>query len=248
MYRLGLIGGTGLDNWGTAARSQSIDSVYGSPSATPAEFRMGDLRLFFLPRHGKQHEIPPHAVNYRANIDIFRKLEVEGIVAVNAVGAISSHNFPGTLTIPDQLIDYTWGRAHTFSMTTSDKLLHAEFAAPFNGRVRTGLIKAATDASVDVIDGGCIGVSQGPRLETAAEIRRFRQDGCDLVGMTSMPEAALAREAGLDYASLCINANWAAGLDDEPVSMEAIEATLAVAMIKVRKLLGTFFEEFPNVS
>ena len=247
MYRLGLIGGTGLDHWGTAARSHSLQSVYGQPSADLAEYRIGKLHLFFLPRHGEQHEIPPHAVNYRANIDVFRQLDVGGIVAVNAVGGITSHNRPGTLTIPDQLIDYTWGRAHTFSMTAGDDLLHAEFAAPFDGRLRSGLIKAATLAKVDLLDGGCIGVSQGPRLETAAEIRRFKQDGCDLVGMTSMPEAALAREAGLDYASLCVNANWAAGLGNEPVTMEAIEVTLAGAMIKVRKLLGTFFEEFPNV-
>ena len=247
MRRLGLIGGTGLDHWGTAVRSHSLESVYGQPSAGLAEYRIGKLHLFFLPRHGEQHEIPPHAVNYRANIDVFRQLDVGGIVAVNAVGGISSHNRPGTLTIPDQLIDYTWGRAHTFSMTASDDLLHAEFAGPFDGRLRTGLIKAATVAKVDLLDGGCVGVSQGPRLETAAEIRRFKQDGCDLVGMTSMPEAALAREAGLDYASLCVNANWAAGMDNGPVTMEAIEATLAGAMIKVRKLLATFFEEFPNV-
>lgn len=247
MYRLGLIGGSGLDHWGTAVRSHSMDSKYGPPSADLAEYRVGQLQLYFLPRHGEQHEIPPHAINYRANIDVFRQVQVEGIVAVNAVGGITSHNCPGSLVIPDQLIDYTWGRAHTFSMTANDELLHAEFAGPFEGQLRTGLIKAAAVAGVAIVDGGCIGVSQGPRLETAAEIRRLKQDGCDLVGMTSMPEAALARESGLDYASLCVNANWAAGLDDEPVSMEAIEATLAGAMIKVRKILGTFFEEYRNV-
>ena len=101
---------------------------------------------------------------------------------------------------------------------------------------------------VDVEDGGCVAVSQGPRLETAAEIGRFKRDGCDLVGMTTMPEAALSREAGLDYASLCINSNWAAGLEEEPVTLAAIEATLADAMVRVRKLLTTFFEEFSNVS
>lgn len=247
MYRLGLIGGTGLDHWGKAVRSHSLKSVYGPTSADLAEYRIGELELFFLPRHGERHEIPPHAVNYRANIDVFRQLEVSGIVSVNAVGGITSQNQPGTLAIPDQLIDYTWGRAHTFSMTSSDDLLHAEFADPFGGSIRTGLIRSANIADVDVIDGGCIGVSQGPRLETAAEIKRFKQDGCDLVGMTSMPEAALAREAGLDYASLCVSANWAAGLDDKPVTMEAIETTLSGAMIKVRKLLGTFFEELSDV-
>jgi purine nucleoside phosphorylase len=247
MRRLGLIGGTGLDHWGAAVRSHEISSDYGQPSADLAEYHIEDLQLFFLPRHGNRHEIPPHAVNYQANIDAFRQSRVEGIIAVNAVGGISNSNQPGTLTVPDQLIDYTWGRAHTFSMTSADALLHAEFAGPFDGRLRSKLLKAAATAQIDVTDGGCIGVAQGPRLETTAEIRRFERDGCDLVGMTTMPEAALAREAGLDYASLCINANWAAGLEDEPVSMEAIEATLKDAMVKVRNLLAVFFKEFANV-
>ncbi len=248
MIRLGLIGGTGLDHWGTAVKLHEISSIYGQPSAVLAEYRVAELQVFFLPRHGEQHKIPPHAVNYQANIDAFRQLKVKGIIAVNAVGGISSQNQPGTLTIPDQLIDYTWGRAHSFSMTANDELQHIEFAGPFDGQLRSQLLKAAIVAGVDVTDGGCIGITQGPRLESAAEVRRFQRDACDLVGMTSMPEAALAREARLDYASLCINANWAAGLEQEPVSMKAIELTLAGAMIKVRKLLGIFFEEFPNVS
>lgn len=247
MSRVGLIGGTGLDHFGEAVRSHDVSSVFGQPSARLAEYQIGGSQVFFLPRHGEQHEIPPHAVNYRANIDAFRQLGVEGIIAVNAVGGISGSCPPGSLCIPDQLIDYTWGRAHTFSMTGSDELLHVEFAEPFDGRMRLGLTVAAAIAEINVADGGCVGVSQGPRLETAAEIRRFRRDGCDLVGMTTMPEAALAREAGLDYASLCIVANWAAGLEQEPVTMAAIESTLASAMLEVRKLLGVFFEEFSDV-
>jgi 5'-methylthioinosine phosphorylase len=247
MRRLGLIGGTGLDQWGEAVRSHKVSGVYGQPSADLAEYDAGDLKVFFLPRHGEQHKIPPHAVNYQANIDAFKQLEVEGIVAVNAVGGISNHNGPGTLAVPDQLIDYTWGRAHTFSMTASDSLQHVEFAGPFDGHLRSELLKAVASAGLDVNNGGCVAVSQGPRLETAAEIRRFKQDGNDMVGMTSMPEAVLAREAGLDYACLCINANWAAGLEPEPVTMEAIETTLAEAMFKVRKLLDVLFEEFSNV-
>ena len=243
--RLGLIGGTGLDQFGEAVGSHEIVSAFGRPSASLSEYRIGNLQVFFLPRHGAQHQFPPHAVNYAANVDAFRQLKVDGIVAVNAVGGISDAYPPGALSFPDQLIDYTWGRAHTFSMAAGDELLHIEFAEPFEGRMRRALIKAA--AGINAVDGGCIGVSQGPRLETAAEIRRFRQDGCDLVGMTSMPEAALAREAGLDYASLCVTANWAAGLEQEPVTMAAIEATLAQAMIRVRKLLELLFEEFSDV-
>ena len=246
MRRLGLIGGTGLDCWGESTRSHAISSIFGPPSANLAEFQLGGLQVFFLPRHGAQHEIPPHAVNYQANIDAFRLLDVDGIIAVNAVGGISGKQCPGKLTVPDQLIDYTWGRAHTYSMTAADKLQHIEFAGPFDGSLRTKLLEAAALAAIDVAEVGCIGVSQGPRLETAAEIARFKHDGCDMVGMTTMPEAALAREAGLKYASLCISANWAAGLEQEPVTMAAIESTLAGAMIRVRKLLGKFFEEFSH--
>jgi len=247
MPRLGLIGGTGLDHWGTTTRSHDINSSYGQSSADLAEYQVGELELFFLPRHGEQHNIPPHAVNYRANIDVFRQIGVDGIVAVNAVGGITPQHQPGSLSVPDQLIDYTWGRDHSYSLTADDELLHTEFAGPFEGRLRSQLLRAAAVAGVNVTDGACVGVTQGPRLETAAEIRRYGQDGCDQVGMTSMPEAALAREAGLDYACLCINANWAAGLEEEPVTMEAIEATLADAMVRVRKLLGVFFEEYSDV-
>lgn len=246
MRRLGLIGGTGLDHFGQPVKSHPVDTGFGRPSAPPAEFQLGGTRVFFIPRHGERHQLPPHAVNYRANVDAFRQLGVEGIIAVNAVGGITPAYPPGALSMPDQLIDYTWGRAHTFSMAEGDELLHVEFAAPFDGKLREALLEAAGRAGIDVVAGGCVGVSQGPRLETAAEIGRFRQDGCDVVGMTSMPEAALAREAGLDYVSLCVTANWAAGIGHEPVTMAAIEATLASAMKNVRKLLGLFFEECSN--
>lgn len=244
--RIGLIGGSGLYEWGEPVKTHVASGDYGQPSAELAEFQVGDLQVFFLPRHGDDHTIPPHAVNYRANIDAFRQMGVEGIIAVNAVGAISGRNSPGTLTVPDQLIDYTWGRAHSFSMTADDNLQHVGFDWPFEGRLRTKLIEAAVAAAVDVTVRACVGVTQGPRLETAAEVQRIKQDGCDIIGMTSMPEAALAREVGLDYASLCVNANWAAGMDNEPVTMEAIEATLKNAMISVRKLLAALFEDLSN--
>jgi len=246
MKCLGLIGGTGLGDWGRASRLHTIETAYGLPSAQLAEHNIGGCRVYFLPRHGERHQYPPHAVNYRANIDAFRQLGVHGVIAVNAVGGIAKYSFPGRLLVPDQLIDYSWGRAHTFSLDAADELRHIEFAEPFAPRLRKGLLAAARQARLDVHDGGCIAVSQGPRLETTAEIERFKRDGCDLVGMTTMPEAALAREAGLDYASLCVSANWAAGLA-EPVTMQAIEETLAQAMLEVRKLMRVFFEAFTNV-
>jgi 5'-methylthioinosine phosphorylase len=246
MQRLGLIGGTGLDQWGVAGKPRKAHSIFGKPSAEPVEFQVADLSVFFLPRHGVRHEIPPHAVNYQANIDVFRQLEVDAVIAVNAVGGISTHNQPGSQSVPDQYIDYTWGRLHSYSMSADDELQHVEFASPFDYQMRLHLIRAAKLAGLDINDSGCVGVTQGPRLETAAEIKRLYQDGCDMVGMTSMPEAVLAREAGLAYASLCINANWAAGIEVEPVSMAAIEVTLAQAMLEVRKILAELFKEFSN--
>jgi len=247
MERLGLIGGTGLDEWGAAGVPCTIDNRYGPPSAQPLEYELSGVRVYFLPRHGHEHQIPPHAVNYRANIDAFRQLNVEGVIAVNAVGGITSNYYPGTLAVPDQLIDYTWGRAHSFSLEESDVLQHVEFAEPFSDHLRRALLSAAGMARVDVIDGACLAVSQGPRLETAAEIERFRRDGCDLVGMTTMPEAALAREAGLDYTSLCVSANWGAGIGDAPVTMQDIDETLAEAMGSVRKLFATLFGGYAGV-
>lgn len=246
MRRLGLIGGSGLGHWTGNGKKHEVEGPYGRPSAPLVEFGHGKLQVFFLPRHGERHEIPPHAVNYRANVHALRQAGAEGIVAVNAVGGISEGNPPGALVLPDQLIDYTWGRQHSFSLTASDELAHVDFSQPFAGTLRVHLLRAAESADLELADGGCLGVTQGPRLETAAEIRRMRSDGCDLVGMTTMPEAALAREAGLDYASLCISANWAAGLGGETVSMEAIDTTLAAAMTKVRKLLETLFREIAN--
>lgn len=246
MRRLGLIGGTGLDHWGVEGAVHTLNSRYGRPSANPVEIALQDVQLFFMPRHGTQHQIPPHAVNYRANIDVFRQLQLDGIVSVNAVGGISAQYCPGSLAVPDQLIDYTWGRQHSFSLTADDDLQHIEFATPFDRKMRSLLLASANVAGINIIDGGCVAVTQGPRLETAAEIRRLQWDGCDMVGMTSMPEAALAREAGLAYASLCINSNWAAGVQAEPVSLTAIEATLTNAMENVRNLLAQMFKEFSN--
>lgn len=247
MIRLGLIGGTGLDRWGVAGAPRTIESRYGQPSAQPLEYELPGVKVHFLPRHGHEHLIPPHAVNFRANIDVFRQLNVDGVIAVNAVGGITPDYTPGSLAIPDQLIDYTWGRAHSFSLVEGDHLQHVEFAEPFSSRLCKGLLSAAGALGLDVKDGGCVGVSQGPRLETEAEIARFKRDGCDMVGMTTMPEAALAREAGLDYASLCVNANWAAGVGAAPITMQEIDDTLAEAMGRVRMLLTTFFEGYADV-
>ena len=243
MIRVGLIGGTGVDDWGSGGRSIDVKTRFGDASGPVQCFSTGGIELVFIPRHGGDHRWPPHRVNYRANIECLRLRGVSTVFAVNAVGGIASHMRAGDLVIPDQLIDYTWGRQHTFSEEPTDDLQHVEFARPFHPSLRKILRNGAVDVERPVHDGGCMGVTQGPRLETAAEIRRLRNDGCDLVGMTTMPEAALAAEAGLRYACLAVIANPAANEDEEPISMQDIEQTLNTAMMDVRRLLSRAIEQ-----
>lgn len=241
---LGLIGGTGALDLLSAKRSFVVTTDWGDPSSALTEVCLGladsPVRAWMIQRHGNPHHIPPHRVNYRANIDALKQAGVQQVIAINAVGGIDPKLKPGDLVLVDQLIDYTWGRAHTFSDDASHPLEHIEFAHPYAGKTFEQLKVAARSAGVSVYERGCYGATQGPRLETAAEIRRMAQDGCDVVGMTGMPEAALAREAGLDYASICIIANPAAGLEAEPISLEALHAVLDRSMAKVAHWLAHF--------
>ncbi len=234
---LAIIGGTGALDLFDVLEQKRVDTPYGQPSAALARIRLGERDAWFLARHGRPHRIPPHRINYRANIDALHRVGVDRVVGINAVGSMDSNAGPGTLVVPDQLIDYTWGRMHTFSDDDISPLRHVEFSEPFAGPVRCSLLQSAAGSGLACADGGCVAVTQGPRLETAAEIRRLSRDGATLVGMTSMPEAALAREARMDYASLCVVANAAAGLDETPISEDAIHEVLAGAMHRVRVLL-----------
>jgi 5'-methylthioinosine phosphorylase len=242
MKLLGLIGGTGLDRWGSLGKEIQGETPFGSTSAPIAVYEIGRAHVYFIPRHGLVHSIPPHRVNYCANLWALKQAGVEQVLAVNAVGGITGGYTEGSLTIPSQLIDYTWGRIQSFSDDESAALQHIEFANPFAGPLRERVLEAGQACGIRLIDGGCIGVMQGPRLETAAEIARMNTDGCDMVGMTSMPEAALARELGLDYASICVIANPAAGVSERPITLEDIEATLGPAMEKVRALIAAVCE------
>ena len=235
--KLGIIGGTGALGLFESEEERARTTPFGPPSARPERIRIGDRELWFLARHGKPHHIPPHRVNYRANLHALKSLGTEGIIAVNAVGGIDPDLQPGDLVITDQLIDYTWGRVHTFRDGGSAPLKHVEFARPFAGRVREALIAGAEATGVGVITTGCYGATQGPRLETAAEIRRLAADGCTVVGMTGMPEAALARELGLDYAGLCVVANPAAGLSTDSISVAEIHRVLEEAMVRIRSVI-----------
>jgi 5'-deoxy-5'-methylthioadenosine phosphorylase len=225
-----VIGGTGLNELEglQVLREHAVTTPFGRTSAPVQEGRFADgATLLFLHRHGgRGRPVPPHLVNYRANVWALRELGATCVVAANAVGAINTRFGPGRLVLPDQLIDYTWGREHSFDDGGSGQLMHVDFTEPFDPLLRAAAARAAESAAVPCVEGATLAVVQGPRLETAAEVRRLASDGCDLVGMTTMPEAALAREAGLTYAAVCMVVNAAAGLAKEPITLEAIRATL----------------------
>lgn len=243
---LGLIGGTGLTEVSEALESLQIDTPYGLPSAAVRVVAEQPVRQLFLPRHGSPHRIPPHRVNYRANLWALRAAGATQVLAVYAVGGLHAPYGPGTLAAPDQLIDYSWGREHTLSDSADVPLLHVDFSWPYAGPLRKALLAAARQSAVDLVDGGCIGVFQGPRLESAAEIRRARNDGCDLAGMTALPEAALARELGLDYAGLAVVSNWAAGVEAAPLSEEDIAETLREPMQRVRRVVAALAQQLAS--
>ncbi|WP_026815863.1 S-methyl-5'-thioinosine phosphorylase [Arenimonas composti] len=226
---LAVIGGTGVYRLAELDDVQAVeaDTPYGRPSGPLRIGRLGSHRVAFLARHGEGHSLPPHRVNYRANLWALHAAGARRVLAVNTVGGITDAFGPRVLACPDQLIDYTWGRASSFWDQEGGEVLHVDFGDPYTPPLRTAVLEAAARAGVAVVDGGCYGATQGPRLETKAEIARMRRDGCDLVGMTGMPEAGLARELGLDYACLAVVANWAAGCGD------AAEITLAEVLANV---------------
>lgn len=239
MKPLAIIGGTGVDELDglEVVATHDVQTAYGPPSRPVQEGRLGDTPVFFLQRHGSPSAIPPHRINYRANIQALQSLGVGGIVAINAVGGITEHMRPGRLLIPDQLIDYTWGREHTFDEGADGSLMHIDFTEPYEPQLRADLLQAASDSGVAHATSGVQGITQGPRLETSAEIQRMLRDGCDVVGMTGMPEAALARELGLPYASICMVVNPAAGLGDLPLTTEMMREILIQEASVVRDLL-----------
>jgi len=236
---LAIIGGTGLTQIEdlTITGQQTVDTPFGPPSA---DYVFGDLagkKLIFLARHGNPHRIPPHKINYRANIWGLKELGVTEIIAVAAVGGIGAAMAPGHIAIPDQIIDYSYGREHTYFADDLEQVTHIDFTEPYSPSLRKRIIQAGSNAGVDITPSGTYGCTQGPRLETPAEIKRMANDGCDLVGMTGMPEAALARELGLAYANISVVANWAAGIVKGEITMEEIEKNLEVGMNKATTLL-----------
>ncbi|MEX1667738.1 S-methyl-5'-thioinosine phosphorylase [Zhongshania guokunii] len=237
---IAVIGGTGLCDWPGAEvlKETVIETPFGMPSAPLQRIRYESAEFLFLARHGHGHEIPPHAINYRANISALKQAGVGAMIAVNAVGGISERFVAGVIAIPDQINDYTWGRAHTFFDGSNGKVEHVDFSYPYSQDLRSRLANAAVDANIAFEDYGVYAVTQGPRLETAAEIRRLAKDGNDIVGMTAMPEAALAREAGIEYASISLVVNPGAGLGDDIITMDDIRAVIDTGMLQVKSILA----------
>jgi 5'-deoxy-5'-methylthioadenosine phosphorylase len=237
---LGIIGGSGLTRLKALQidRQEMVTTPYGEPSAPLTFGHFDGNPVVFLPRHGGAHTIPPHRVNYRANLWAMREVGVERVVGMAAVGGITQAMKPGVLCVADQIIDYTWGRDHTLFETDLSSVTHIDFTDPYCEALRQTLLRAAARTGVDVVDGGTYAATQGPRLESSAEIRRLERDGCDIVGMTGMPEASLARELDICYACLALSVNWAAGKSDGPITMAEIDHYLASGMAEARKVLA----------
>lgn len=239
MTCLAIIGGSGLGILrGLEPASERVEQTpYGDPSAPLSIGVFAGREIIFLPRHGRPHSVPPHRINYRANIKALQQCGAEIIIGINAVGGITRKMYPARIVIPDQIIDYTSSRPHTFYEGDPGRVVHVDFTRPYSEPARRLLVASAERLGFGAHAGGTYGATQGPRLETAAEILRMERDGCDVVGMTGMPEAGLARELGLAYASVCVVANWAAGKSDGEITIEAIDENLAAGMEKVQRLL-----------
>lgn len=240
MIDLGIIGGTGArlpDDFAVTGKVPG-GGRYGEPSAPLTLGTWHGCKVAWLSRHGGAVTIAPHNVNYRANIWALHKLECRKVIALNSVGGMTPAFGPLVIATPSQLIDYTWGRSSSFSDVPGESVRHIDFSQPYDEAWRQQVLRAGQSAGVELVDGGVYAATQGPRLETVAEVDRLVRDGCDIVGMTGMPEAYLAREVDMAYASLAMVANWAAGKADGPVDIEDIYANMALMRARCWTVLG----------
>jgi 5'-methylthioadenosine phosphorylase len=239
---IGIIGGSGfaklvgLQN----VRREIARTAWGQPSSALSFGDLNGVPVVFMARHGYGHTIAPQDINYRANIAALKQAGAHAVVSVATVGGIRDDLTPGVLAVPDQLIDYTSGRANTYYSGPDQPVVHIDFTQPYDRALRQRLLAAARSLGTPAVDGGCYACTGGPRLETAAEIRRLERDGCDMVGMTGMPEAVLARETELPYAALAVVANSAAGKREaaEAIPLHSVGAVLEEAMDRVLAILG----------
>ncbi|MCF8197814.1 MAG: S-methyl-5'-thioinosine phosphorylase [Sulfuritalea sp.] len=238
---LGIIGGSGLTQLAIldVSHREVVRTPYGEPSGPLTFGRIGCKDVVFVARHGHGHTIPPHLVNYRANIHALESSGVTQIISVASVGGIRKDLGPGSLVAPHQIVDYTWGREMTFQSGGDGPVVHIDFTEPYDETVRKLLLDVSQKVGEEVADGAVYATTQGPRLETAAEIDRLQRDGADIVGMTGMPEAGLARELNVPYAALCVVSNWAAGRGDSShgIKFDTLEAALHLAMARVRRVI-----------
>jgi len=238
---LAIIGGSGLTQLANleVARREVMRTPYGDPSGAITFGTIRGVQVAFLARHGYGHTIPPHRVNYRANIWALAQHDVKYMVAVASVGGIRADLGPGALAIPDQIIDYTYGREFTYFHGDDRSVVHVDFTQPYCEGLRQRVLRAASEAGEPIADRGTYAATQGPRLESAAEINRYERDGADMVGMTGMPEAALARELGVCYAALAVIVNHAAGRADSAtgIKLADINAVSRQALARVHKII-----------
>ena len=249
MSHFAIIGGSGLTQLKDLkiTGEQTFNTPYGSPSDALVFGELSNQKVVFLPRHGSSHSIPPHKVNYRANLWALKEAGASKVIAVAAVGGISSEMHPERLVIPDQIIDYTYGRSQTYFEDNLDFVTHIDFTQPYDENLRQQILAGCEKLNVDAANHAVYAATQGPRLESAAEINRLKADGCDIVGMTGMPEAALARELKLDYACCALVVNWAAGRGGHSViSVPEMEKYLKSGMVRVGLLLQSVLSSVAN--
>jgi len=238
--RVAVVVGSGFADLAGDGPGENVATRFGPPSAPIRTLRLGAAGVRVLARHGDDHRLPPHAINYRANLLALKETGADAVICVNTVGAVTDLRAPGDIAVPDQIIDYTWGREHTIHDGEAARFEHVDFTAPFSQPLREALLSAADAAGVDCYDGGVYAATQGPRLETAAEVRRLARDGADFVGMTGMPEAGLARELGMDAAFLSLIVNLAAGRGEQAIHDE-VESFTAMARTRAIAVLEYFF-------
>ncbi|MEY8247610.1 MAG: S-methyl-5'-thioinosine phosphorylase [Bermanella sp.] len=239
-----IIGGTGLTQYPglEIEREELIDTPLGAPSAPLIFASLHGEPVVFIARHGHPHTFPPNKINYRANMLALQQVGVTHIIAVNAVGGISAAMGAEAICIPDQIIDYTFGREDTYFDGVFKPLQHVDFSYPYDSGLRDALFAAAKRSAEEVQMGGVYAATQGPRLETAAEIIRLEKDGCHVVGMTGMPEAVLARELNIPYASLALVVNRAAGKSEGLITMDDIYQALEQGVSKVQKIISAYLQ------
>lgn len=240
---LGVIGGSGFERMPDIeiVRREIVRTPFGEPSCPLSIGRLAGQEFVFLARHGYAHRLAAHEINYRANIWALAELRVSSVIALSSVGGIHEQFSPGSLVVPQQILDYTHGREHTFFEGLDAPAVHIDFTQPYDEALRQTILSAGKLAQIDLFDFGVYATTQGPRLETAAEVQKIQRDGGDLIGMTGMPEAVLAREKSIAYACLAVVANWAAGLGGgkERIDFQAADAAFKNSVLQTQTILHT---------